>query len=93
MDIDNQRNIYHICYNCNYTEPTPRFKIFNKLYKKDTNKKWIRHPEFAVYDKTLPKKHTKCPSCKKINDNVFYKNENLTISLICDNCKNFWVYS
>ena len=91
--INNKRSIYYTCNLCNYTEPTNNFKIFNKSYKQDKNIKIIQNPEFSIHDNTLPRKNTKCPECKKINDNVYYQNDNLTITLICSNCKNLWIYS
>lgn len=93
IDIDNKRNIYYTCQQCNYTQPTQQFNTFKKYYRQNNNQNWAKHPEFSVYDKTLPKKHTKCPSCKKVNDNVYYQNSNLTITLVCQLCKNSWIYS
>lgn len=90
------RNIYYICNQCNYTVPPKDYNIFKKFYKQDEQQNFIKYPEFSVYDKTLPKKpNTKCPKCKKINDNVYYQNNNLTITLVCvaKNCNHTWIYS
>ena len=92
MDINNVRNIYYCCNQCNYSETTDQFNIFEKKYKHD-KKNIIQNPEFSVYDKTLPKKNTKCPKCKTKRENVYYQNNNLTITLVCSNCKNTWIYS
>lgn len=93
IDMDNKRNIYYSCIPCNYYQPTEEYKIFTKLYKENNKIKLIRNPEFSVHDNTLPKKSTKCPDCKKINDNVYYQNDDLTITLICNNCTKLWIYS
>lgn len=93
IDMNNLRNIYYSCKQCNYFQPTKQYNIFTKNYKNNHKQNWIRNPEFAVEDNTLPRKSTKCTSCKKINDNVYYQNNNLTITLICKNCKNLWIYS
>lgn len=91
--INKVRNIYYICKQCNSTQPTQNYNIFKKIYKKENNKNWVRNPEFSVIDLTLPKKHVKCTSCKKFNDNVYYQNNNLTITIVCSNCKHVWIYS
>ena len=93
MDIDNKRDIYYICKSCDFSIKSSKSLIFKKSYKRNIKKDWIKNPEFAVNDNTLPRKSTKCPSCKKINENVYYQNKDLTISLICHNCKNIWIYS
>jgi DNA-directed RNA polymerase subunit M/transcription elongation factor TFIIS len=93
INIDGVRNIYYNCNNCEFIKPTQQFKIYNKLYNNNINKDWVIDPVFSINDKTLPRKHTKCPSCKKINDNVYYQNKDLTIKLICNNCQHMWIYS
>jgi len=93
IDMESKRSIYYSCIPCNYFQSTDEFNIFTKSYKKSNKKDWIRNPEFAVADNTLPKKSTKCPDCKKINENVYYQNPDLTITLICKNCTKLWIYS
>lgn len=93
IDLNNQRNIYYTCTPCNYIQSTQEYNIFTKHYKQNNKKDWILNPEFSVNDNTLPTKSTKCPDCKKINENVYYQNYDLTITLVCKNCKNLWIYS
>ena len=93
MEVESQRNIYHICPQCNYIQQTTNFNIFQKNYKQDNNKNRIKNPEFSIHDNTLPRKNTVCTSCKKRNENVFYQNNDLTITLICSNCSHQWIYS
>ena len=94
MDYKNQRNIFHICKQCDYIQPTNNYNIFQKNYKHDENKKgMIVNPEYSIYDNTLPRKNTVCPCCKKRNENVYYQNNDLTITLICCNCTKQWIYS
>lgn len=92
VDLNDKRNIYYTCNQCDYTETTNEYCVFEKQYKQ-TKKDDVRNPEFSVFDKTLPRKNTKCPKCKHKNDNVYYQNHNLTITLVCLMCKNTWVYS
>lgn len=93
INTHNIRNISYTCHQCNYTEPTNQFIIFQKSYKQVNKKDWITNPQFSIKDSTLPRKSTKCPECKKINDNVYYQNNDLTITLVCNNCKKLWIYS
>ena len=93
MDIDGVRNIYYNCQSCNFIKPTQQFNIFQKYYNNDNNNNWKIKSLYSINDPTLPRKHTKCPSCKKINDNVYYQNNDLTIKLVCTNCENTWIYS
>ena len=93
IDYQNVRNIYYICDTCNHIEPTTKYNVFEKEYKQKRNLHQITNPQYSINDNTLPRKNTKCPKCKKINDNVYYQNENLTITLLCNNCSNQWIYS
>lgn len=92
IDIKNTRNIYYVCNQCDYIEDTNNFLIFQKKYKQ-IKKNIIKNPEYFITDRTLPKKKTKCPKCKHKNHNVYYQNNDLTITLICKECKHIWIYS
>ena len=92
IDIEGNRNIYYICNKCEFIQETDKFIIFEKKYKQ-TKKKFIKNASYLINDKTLPKKNTKCPHCKHKNDNVYYQNDDLTITLICNSCKKLWIYS
>ena len=92
IEQHNNRNIYYVCNQCNYIEDTNNFIIFQKKYKQ-VKKKFIQNPEYFVIDKTLPTKNTLCPQCKHKNDNVYYQNEDLTITLVCKDCNKVWIYS
>lgn len=92
IDKDNKRDIYYTCNQCNYIESTNQYNIFKKNYKQ-VKKDIIQNPEFSNFDKTLPRKNTKCPYCKYKQDNVYYQNNNLTITLVCSKCEKTWIYS
>lgn len=91
-DIDNIRNIYYICQNCDIKENVNDYMIFNKSYQNKINDdKWDINKKYSLYDKTLPRKYSKCPECKKYNENIYYQNKNLRIKIICNNCMFSWI--
>ena len=92
-DFNNQRTIVYNCNKCNYTELPDSFCVFKKEYKQSITNDLIKNPKLIVTDNTLPRKNTKCWECKKINDNVYFQNNDLTITLVCNNCKHMWTYT
>jgi hypothetical protein len=83
----NNCDLYEECHN--FTIMVKKYNNFNNLSR--TNDNYIN--KYKTNDNTLPKKKSKCPHCKKINENVYevnYHNNCYNINNICSNCFLNW---
>lgn len=95
--VNTQRKLYYYCKNCDFKKECLNNKILFKRYKFDEEKiednSYIN--KYKVSDITLHKKNTKCPKCKKINNNVYevkYLNNSYNLNFVCSNCYHSWIY-
>lgn len=87
--VDDERNLYHHCKNCNEYEIATSNQIITNNYKRNITfdkshlNKYIKNSCINKF------RRSKCPHCKKTNLNaqeVSYENSLFVIKNVCSNC-------
>lgn len=92
---EGDRKLFYHCKKCDFQKECGNNKISFKIYKQtknDNNDSYLNQSK--VTDNTLPKKHCKCPNCKKINNNPYerkYINNSFQLNVICKKCFHNWI--
>ena len=88
--VNGDRKLIYYCKQCDFSKDCIDNKISFKIYKKTDNLENDSYlNKFKVTDLTLPRKTTKCPKCKKTNNNVYevkYFNNSYNLNIICKHC-------
>ena len=95
--INDKRTLYYYCKCCEFQKECDNNKISFKRYKFEEQKTDENNHmnKYKTNDMTLPRKSTKCPKCKKTNNNVYevkYLNNCYNLNMICSNstCHHNW---
>jgi len=89
IQINEKKEIYYFCNNCDYNIKCDNKKISSKDYNKNIKINYDHLNKYKKNDITLPKKITKCFYCKNKNENKYeinYYNNYYNIYNICSKC-------